>query len=192
MGVACGGDRAGAMIALLTARAIATPIQGITGTMGKLAAGDTSAVVAGVGRADEIGEMAGAVQVFKDNMIEADRLRAEQAAAERACRRAAQGRHAPACRPVRERSRRDLETVSSSSTELEAAADTLTKTAETTQELSAPVPAASEEASANVQSVASASEEMTSSVNEISRQVQEAARIAGAAVEQAEDRRPRQ
>ncbi len=79
-----------------------------------------------------------------------------------------------------------IETVSSSSTELEAAANTLTRTAEHTQELSTMVAAASEEASANVQSVASASEEMASSVNEISRQVQEAARIAGDAVEQAQ------
>ncbi|HMK81916.1 MAG TPA: methyl-accepting chemotaxis protein, partial [Xanthobacteraceae bacterium] len=76
--------------------------------------------------------------------------------------------------------------VSSSSTELEAAAGTLMKTAETTQGLSTSVAAASEQASANVQSVATASEEMTSSVGEISRQVQESARIAGEAVQQAE------
>ena len=79
-----------------------------------------------------------------------------------------------------------VETVSSASTELEAAAGTLTKTAEVTQELSGTVAAASEEASANVQSVASATEEMTSSVNEISRQVQESSRIAGEAVKQAQ------
>src|SRR5207237_1395922 len=69
---------------------------------------------------------------------------------------------------------------------LEAAARTLTKTAEVTQELSGAVAAASEQASANVQSVASATEEMTSSVNEISRQVQESSRIAVEAVKQAQ------
>ena len=47
------------------------------------------------------------------------------------------------------------------------------------------VAAASEEASTNVQSVASATEEMASSVNEISRQVQDSARMAGDAVDQA-------
>jgi aerotaxis receptor len=78
-----------------------------------------------------------------------------------------------------------IETVSSSSTELEAAANTLTQTAETTQGLSTAVAAASEQASANVQSVASAAEEMASSVGEIGRQVQESARIAGDAVAQA-------
>jgi aerotaxis receptor len=78
-----------------------------------------------------------------------------------------------------------IETVSSAATELEASAGSLTSTAVRSQELSTMVAAASEEASTNVQSVASATEEMTSSVNEISRQVQDSARIAGEAVGQA-------
>jgi methyl-accepting chemotaxis protein len=79
-----------------------------------------------------------------------------------------------------------INTVSSVSTELEASAGTLTKTAEMTQRLSATVSSASDEASANVQSVASATEEMTSSVTEIGRQVTESATIAEEAVRQAE------
>ncbi len=78
-----------------------------------------------------------------------------------------------------------VETVSSASTELEASASTLTATAVRSQELTTMVAAASEEASTNVQSVASATEEMASSVNEISRQVQESARMATEAVGQA-------
>ena len=78
-----------------------------------------------------------------------------------------------------------VETVSSASTELEASAGTLTATAERSQELTTMVAAASEEASTNVQSVASATEELSSSVNEISRQVQESARMASEAVGQA-------
>ena len=180
------GLGAGAIIAFLTARSIATPIRAITATMGKLATGDTSVTVAGIGRADEIGQMAGAVQVFKENMIETDRLRSEQAEAER---RAAEQRKADMYRLADQFENavgEIIETVSSSSTELEAAANTLTRTAEHTQQLSTMVAAASEEASANVQSVASASEEMASSVDEISRQVQESARIAGDAVDQAQ------
>lgn len=172
-------------IALFTSRSIAIPIRGMTAAMARLAGGDTSTIIPGVGRADEVGEMAEAVQVFKDNMIEADRLRAEQAQAE--ARAAAQrkaemhslaGKFENAVGEI-------VDTLSSSSTELEAAAKTLSRTAENTQELSSVVSAASEEASTNVQSVASATEEMTSSVTEISRQVQDAARIAGAAVDQA-------
>ncbi len=78
-----------------------------------------------------------------------------------------------------------VETVSSASTQLEASASTLSRTAEQSQKLSATVASASEEASTNVQSVASATEELSSSVNEISRQVQESARIANDAVNQA-------
>ena len=78
------------------------------------------------------------------------------------------------------------EMVSSASTELEASATTLTKTAEMTQGLSTTVAAASEEASTNVQSVASATEEMASSVNEIGRQVEESSKIPREAVKQAE------
>jgi aerotaxis receptor len=78
-----------------------------------------------------------------------------------------------------------IETVASAATELEAAAGTLTHSADSTQQLSVAVASASEEASANVQSVASASEEMASSVNEIGRQVQDSARMANEAVGQA-------
>ena len=79
-----------------------------------------------------------------------------------------------------------IDTVSSASTELEASAGTLTRTADMTQQLSATVASASDEASANVQSVASATEEMTSTVNEIGRQVTESTKIAEEAVRQAE------
>lgn len=166
-------------------RGITRPLQAMTGAMSGLAAGNLATSVVGLGRMDEIGAMASAVQVFKDSMIETDRLRAEQAEAEK---------HA-----VRERSEvmrrlanefeatvsEIIETVSHASTELEASATTLTKTADLTQQRSAMVAAASEEASANVQSVASATEEMSSSVAEIGRQVEESTRIADEAVNQA-------
>jgi len=180
------GLAAGAVIAFITARAIATPIQGMTDSMGKLAKGDMSVTVPGVGRSDEIGDMASAVQVFKDNMIETERLRAEQAETEK---RVAVQRKADMNKLANEFQAavgNIVETVSSASTELEASASSLTKTAETTQSLSTTVAAASEEASANVNSVASASEELASSVNEIARQVQESSKIAGEAVQQAQ------
>jgi methyl-accepting chemotaxis protein len=78
-----------------------------------------------------------------------------------------------------------IETVSLASTELEASAGTLTRTAERAQQVTTAVAVASEEASVNVQSVASATEEMASSVHEISRQVQASARMASEAVDQA-------
>jgi methyl-accepting chemotaxis protein len=180
-----GGLIAGAVIAFITARSIATPIQGMTEAMGELAKGDTSIGIPSVGCHDEIGDMAGAVQIFKDSMIEAERLRAEQAETER--RMAAQRKadmHQLA-NDFQSAVGNIIDSVSSASTELEAAAGTLTKTAATTQSLSTSVAAASEEASANVNSVASASEELAGSVNEIARQVQESSRIVRDAVQQA-------
>jgi methyl-accepting chemotaxis protein len=154
--------------------------------MGVLAGGDVKAEIPFAERKDEIGSMAAAVQVFKDNMIKAREL--EAAAAETEKRNVAQ-RKADMHKLADEFQAavgNIIDTVSSASTQLEAAANTLTKTAEVTQDLSGAVAAASEQASANVQSVASATEEMTASVNEISRQVQESSRIAGDAVNQAQ------
>jgi len=165
--------------------AVTRPIQRITTEMGVLANGDTSVIVSGIERKDEIGEMAQAVQVFKTNAIEVERLKAEQAETER--------RNAEQRKRDMVRLADDFEsavgqiigTVSSASTQLEASATTLTGTAERSQKLATTVAGASEEASTNVQSVASATEEMASSVGEISRQVQESARMAGDAVGQA-------
>jgi hypothetical protein len=78
-----------------------------------------------------------------------------------------------------------VEAVSSSSSDLETSAGTLTSTAERSRELAAKVTSASGEASSNVQSVAAATEQFASSVNEIGRQVQESSRISGEAVSQA-------
>jgi methyl-accepting chemotaxis protein len=180
-----GGLAAGAAIAFITARAIATPIRGMTSSMDILAKGDTSVVIPGVGRSDEIGDMAGAVQVFKDSMIETERLRSEQAETEK---RVAAQRKADMHKLANEFQAavgNIIDTVSSASTELEASANSLTTTAETTQQLSTTVAAASEQASANVNSVASASEELAGSVSEIARQVHESSRIALEAVNQA-------
>ncbi|AMA61232.1 chemotaxis protein [Bradyrhizobium sp. CCGE-LA001] len=165
--------------------AVTRPIQRITTEMGVLAKGDTSVTISATERKDEIGEMAQAVQVFKTNAIEVERLKAEQVEVER--RNAEQRKHDMI------RLADDFEnavgqiigTVSSASTQLESSATTLTGTAERSQKLATTVAGASEEASTNVQSVASATEEMASSVGEISRQVQESARMAGDAVGQA-------
>ena len=172
-------------LSLLIGRSISGAIASMVYAMKKLAAGDVKIAIPGLGRTDEIGEMAGAVEVFKINMIEGDRLRAEQLVSDQ---RQAERRKAD----MRELANafegavgEIVDTVSSAATELEASANTLTVAAERSQCLTKSVAAASEEASTNVQSVASASEELTSSVNEISRQVQESSRVANEAVDQA-------
>ena len=164
---------------------VSRPITAMTETMRRLAGGEMAVEIPGVDRKDEIGKMASAVLVFKDNALETERMRAEQLEADRI----AGERHKQEMHKLADAFEgavgEIVDTVSSASTQLEASASTLTVTAERSQKMAVAVAAASEEASTNVQSVASATEELTSSVNEISRQVQESARMAGDAVDQA-------
>ncbi|MBI5132312.1 MAG: CHASE3 domain-containing protein [Rhodopseudomonas palustris] len=169
---------------LFLGRVVTRGIVEMTSAMGRLAQNDLAVAIPHADRRDEIGKMAMAVQVFKDNAIRVRQLEAEQQESDRAraeqrrqdMNRLATGFEAAVGEIVG--------TVSSASTELEASAQTLTSSAERAQHLSSNVAAASEEASANVQSVASATEELSSSISEISRQVQESARIAVDAVNQ--------
>jgi methyl-accepting chemotaxis protein len=173
--------------AFLLGRGLSRPVAALTETMNRLSGGDTGIAIPGRARADELGTMAKAVEVFRQSMIEAEHLRSEQAETEK---RAATQRKADMRRMADEFEAAVGEivgTVSTASTELEASATSMSRTAENTQRLSGIVTSASEEASANVQSVAGASEEMMASVSEIGRQVQESNRIAGEAVAQAQN-----
>jgi methyl-accepting chemotaxis protein len=167
------------------ARSITRPIVGMVAVLKKLAANDRSFEIPETGRHDEIGQMAKAAQVFKDNMTEADRLRAERSETDRQTALQRKADMNQLANDFEAAVGEIIETVSSASTELEASASTLTTSTIRSQDLTTMVAAASEEASTNVQSVASATEQMSSSVNEISRQVEESANIANQAVEQA-------
>ncbi|MBR0953958.1 methyl-accepting chemotaxis protein [Bradyrhizobium canariense] len=171
---------------LMSFLTIARPISALTVAMDKLAGGDFSVVLPGLGRRDEVGGVAAAVEKFK--------IVSEQKAREEAEAKIRQDQAAAAQRKAEMHKLANgfeaavgeiVDTVSSAATELEASASTLTSTAERAQELTTMVAAASEEASTNVQSVASATEELSSSITEISRQVQESARVASEAVTQA-------
>jgi methyl-accepting chemotaxis protein len=173
-------------LALVIARGIGKPITGMTHAMQSLAGGDTSADIPATGRSDEIGQMAAAVGVFKEKMIEADRLRAEQ---EQAKSRAEAEKKAAMSKLADEfeaNVKTIVQTVSRSTGELQSTAQSMSATAEETNRQSGAVAAASTQASQNVQTVASAAEELTSSIAEISRQVSDSARIAGEAKQQAE------
>jgi len=165
---------------------IARPIRKIGEVLLELANGNKAVDIPYSNRGDEVGDNARAAQTFKDNLQRLEKMEGEQKAVEA---RAAAQRKADMQKLANEFQAavgNIVDTVSTASTELEAAASTLTRTAETTQQLSGVVASASEEASANVQSVAAATEEMTSSVNEIARQVQNSSGIALDAVRQAE------
>ncbi|MGY4344613.1 methyl-accepting chemotaxis protein [Bradyrhizobium sp. GM7.3] len=171
---------------LMSFLTIARPIRALTVAMDKLAGGDFSVVLPGLGRKDEVGGVAAAVEKFK--VVSEQKARQEAEAKMRQDQVAAEQRKAD-MRKLADSFEgavgEIVDTVSSAATELEASASTLTSTAERAQELTIVVAAASEEASTNVQSVASATEELSSSITEISRQVQESARVASEAVTQA-------
>ena len=176
----------GLIIAFVIARGIIGPLSGLTSGMRELAAGNFGVVLPGLGRKDEVGEMAQAVETFKVKAEEKARMEAEAKATQDQI--AARQRRADMIRIADDFESavgEIIDTVSSASNELEASAGTLTSTAERTQGLTSVVAEASAQATSNVQSVASATEELSSSVNEIGRQVQESARMAGEAVNQA-------
>jgi len=176
----------GVFLALLIGRAIAKPVVGMTAAMAKLAGGDLTVEIPARGRADEIGEMASAVQVFKESMNETERLRAEQEAMKKQAeidKVAAMNKLAD---EFEASIRGVVNGVASAATELQATAQAMSATAEETNAQATTVAAASEQASNNVQTVATAGEELSSSISEIGRQVGEAGSISRKAVDQAE------
>jgi methyl-accepting chemotaxis protein len=166
-------------------RGVVRRLVGLQNSMKSVAAGELTTEIA-TGGSDEIADMAAALQVFKGNMLESNRLRAERAETEMQARAQRSAEMRKLADEFEAAVGEIVRTVSTASTELEASAATLTQTAEQTRQLSGRVEAASEEASSNVKSVAAATDEMTASIGEISRQVQESNRIAGEAVNQAE------
>ena len=163
---------------------IARPLGRSIGNVNGLAKGDLTVEIFGNGRKDEIGQIAAALQIFKDNALNTRRLEEEQKveqAKKEARTKTVEGYIGEFDKSVAS----VLQMVSSASTELQSTAQSMSSTAEETQRQSTAVAAASEQASTNVQTVASAAEELSSSIAEISRQVSESTKIAGAAVEDA-------
>jgi methyl-accepting chemotaxis protein len=168
-------------------RTVTTPLSGMVTQMEKLASGNFDVVLPGLGRKDEIGAMAEAVEQFKIKAVERAQRETEQE--EEKERAAAEARKAEMRRlaGVFENAVGNIvRTVTDASSGLEAAATTMSKNAETTRRLSGVVAEASEEASVNVQSVASATTQLTGAVSDITHQVHESSRIAVLAVDQAE------
>lgn len=185
--LAAGGFVLGVVWALLLGKGISRPIGAMCAAMRELAAGKFDVVLPGLGRQDELGEMASAVEEFKVQAVaKAGRDAATQEAQNKASSAARRTELIRFADEFESAVGSIVSNVSASAVQLETAASTLTRTAETTQSLSSQVAGASEEASSNMQSVASATEELSASVDEIGRRVKESSRIADAAVHQAE------
>jgi methyl-accepting chemotaxis protein len=167
------------------ATGVVNPLTGMTAAMHRLADGDVGVAVPNTDSRDEIGEMAGALAVFKQNAVEKLRLEAET--------------HAEAARSAAERRRAMLEmadaleqsvgqvvrTVATEAQSLKGAAESMAAAAEQTTRQSAAVAAATQQTAANVQTVAAAAEELSASVHDIARQVTQSRTVADDAVSRA-------
>ncbi|MDF2599978.1 MAG: methyl-accepting chemotaxis sensory transducer [Methylobacterium brachiatum] len=161
---------------------ISRPLGRMTAAMHQLASGDTETAIPAFGRRDEVGAMAGAVQIFKESMIRARSLEQETAQA----RLAAEEQRKLGMREMADSFEAAIGgiigQVSASASELQATAQTMTVTATRTASRSTTVAAAAEAAAVNVNTVAAAAEELGSSVQEIGRQVDGSAQLARLAV----------
>ncbi len=204
------------LAAVLLTLGIARRIGDLTGLMSRLADGDTTIEIAGAGDRDEIGEMACAVRVFRDNAIEAERLRREREEQER--REAERQRRVEEEEQHRAEAEREAEkerehaaaeekrrmmvaladelesalmrvvgTVSSSSEQLDSTARTLSANVEQTRSQASLVTTAAEQAASNVRTVAAASEELSASIQEITRQIMKSTSVASDAVQIADE-----
>jgi methyl-accepting chemotaxis protein len=180
------GLAAGVVLAWLIGRGISHPVVRMCEAMRALANGDRTVEIPGVGRKDEIGQMADTVAVFRDSMVEAERLREDN---ERHKAEAEAERKAGMIRladTFEAGIKGVVNSVASQATEMQSAALAMTHTAETATQQATAVAASVEQASANVQTVATAAEELSVSVLEIGRQVEQSSNIADHAVVEAD------
>lgn len=168
----------GMLTAFILGRIISRGIAGITGDMSELANGNKQVDIQGTERQDEIGEMARALELFKTNALEMDRLQAEQSQAEAKQREERRKAMLELADTFENRVGSLVDEVGTSAGSLQSAAATLTDTSQQSRDESATVAASSEEATANVKAVAAAAEELTSAIAEVSTSVSSAADMA--------------
>ncbi len=183
---AAGGLLLGVLLSVLIGRSLSRPIVSITKAMQQISGGDLSVEVPGLGRSDEVGTMAATLNVFKQSLEENQRMRAEQERTKA---------EAEARRQVEMKEMADafetavggvVEMVVGASTQLQAAAQSMSAATEEVSSQSVTVASAAEEASTNVETVAAAAEELAASIAEIKRQADESTVVASKASKDAQ------
>jgi methyl-accepting chemotaxis protein len=170
---------------LMLSRSIVKPIDAMTMAMRKIAQGDTATSVPALERGDEVGAMAQSVKIFRDNMIEADRLRTEQDVLKAQADSERKLLLARMADEFERGVRASLDSLAGAASDMQATSRSMSSTAGEASQQAISVAAIAEQASANVQTVAAATEELSSSVSEIGRQVTQSTEIAGQAVAEA-------
>jgi len=181
------------LIYAFIARRIAQPLVRICATMRLLAEGDSSVQVPTIERKDEIGDIAAALQVFKHNALEKQRIALEQASVAAERKRDEERAEADKRRAIDEMAKKFeasvagiVNTLASAATELQSTAGSLSATADRTSTEASAVVSASEQVADNVRTVASATEQLSNSIRHISEQVGRSSEITTRAVDEAE------
>ena len=164
---------------------VRAPIMAITGAMNDLAGGNLDAEIPGLGEKTEVGEMAGAVQVFKENAQEVKRMTEERETEDRRNRRRLRGEVLALNSALEEEVAKAVELVKDRVSTVENSARAAADLSQSAHTQASTVASAAEEATINVQTVASAAEELSASINEISSQVGQSSQIARQATEEA-------
>jgi len=176
------------VLGYLFSRTVSTPINRLSMAMNILATGDRQVDISGLPRKGEIGDMSRTVQVFKESLIENDRLQQEQREAERMADEKAEATRRKTMMEMAKSFEKSVmgvvEALSAATTEMQSSAETLSHSFEGASQKATAVALASEEASTNVQIVAASAEELTASVEEIDRQVAQSNTIAQSAVKE--------
>jgi methyl-accepting chemotaxis protein len=175
-----------AAIVYAISRNITGPLSRLKGTMEKLAGGDLAASVDGTARRDEIGDMAKAVQVFKDNAAAMRQLQGEQEAVKREAEVEKKRALTTLADSFERQVRSIVDAVSQAGGNMQATARSMSATADGSRQRTLLVASSANQATSNVQTVAAASEELTASIGEIGRQVVQAASVAKVAADESE------
>ncbi|HEX7968183.1 MAG TPA: methyl-accepting chemotaxis protein [Stellaceae bacterium] len=169
---------AAAAIAFLISRSISGSLGKLKAKMEQLAAGDLDVDIGEARRHDEIGDMAKAVDVFKDSAIAMQRLQAEQDDIKRRAERDKRVAMEMLAENFERQVRGVVAAVTAAATQMQSTARSMSETAAGTRQQTLAVAAGANQATANVQTVAAASEELSASIGDIGRQVSQASTVA--------------
>ena len=161
---------------------VVRPIVRMTDTMQKLATGDLAADIPFAHRQDEVGSMAGALQVFKQGAIENSRLREEQLRKEQEAATAKRGALHQMAETVERETGRSVDSASVASQGVERAASSLSEIARSLSAESQAVASASTQALGSSQTVSAAAEQLSASIRDIATQVARTSTVTKSAV----------
>jgi methyl-accepting chemotaxis protein len=172
-------------VGLIVIWRVTGPLRDMADVVNRLASGDTAVTVPGAGRGDEVGAIARSIEVFRGNLIETEKLKAEQESMKTHS-------EAERRREIREMADRFdanvgriVEDVASAATGLRTTAEAMTASCDETSQRSTSVASSATLATQSVQTVAAATEELSASIKDISQQVSRVSGMITDAVSQA-------